>query len=68
MICTKKVNDWIRSGGEFDDVLDFDVVLRDPSRPTRLLPIYDSGDHLQPNNAGYNAAENAISLALFESH
>ncbi len=67
-IVRQKVNDWIRSSGEFDDVLDFDIVLRDPSHPTRLLPIYDSGDHLHPNNAGYIAAGNAIPLALLEGH
>src|ERR1700737_622876 len=67
-IVRQKVNDWIRSSGEFDDVLDFDVVLRDPSHPTRLLPIYDSGDHLHPNNAGYIAAGNAIPLAWLEVH
>ena len=66
-IVRQKVNDWIRSSGEFDDVLDFDVVLRDPSHPTRLLPIYDSGDHLHPNNAGYIAAGNAIPLALWKA-
>jgi lysophospholipase L1-like esterase len=67
-IVRQKVNHWIRTSGEFDGVLDFDVVLRDPSHPTRLLPIYDSGDHLHPNNAGYIAAGNAIPLALLEGH
>ena len=67
-IVRQKVNDWIRSSGEFDDVLDFDEVLRDPSHPTRLSPIYDSGDHLHPNNAGYIAVGNAIPVALFEGH
>ncbi len=66
-IVRQRVNDWIRSSGEFDDVLDFDVVLRDPNHPTRLLPIYDSGDHLHPNNAGYIAAGNAIPLALWKA-
>jgi lysophospholipase L1-like esterase len=61
----QKVNDWIRSGGEFDDVVDLDAVLRDPSRPQRLLPAYDSGDHLHPNDAGCAAEANAFSLALF---
>jgi len=65
-IVRQRVNDWIRSSGEFDDVLDFDAVLRDPNHPTRLLPIYDSGDHLHPNNAGYIAAGNAIPLALLK--
>jgi lysophospholipase L1-like esterase len=67
-IVRQEVNDWIRSSREFDDVLDFDGILRDPSHPTRLLPIYDSGDHLHPNNAGYIAAGNAIPLALLEGH
>jgi lysophospholipase L1-like esterase len=61
----QKVNDWIRGSGEFDGVVDLDAVLRDPSRPTQLLPAYDSGDHLHPNNAGCIAEGNAFPLALF---
>jgi lysophospholipase L1-like esterase len=45
----QKVNEWIRTSGEFDGVVDLDEVLRDPSHPERLLPNYDSGDHLHPN-------------------
>ena len=61
----QKVNDWIRSTDEFDGVVDLDAVLRDPGHPTRLLPAYDSGDHLHPNDAGCIAEGNAIPLALF---
>jgi lysophospholipase L1-like esterase len=61
----KKVNDWIRSSGEFDGVVDLDAAVRDPSHPTQLLPAYDSGDHLHPNNAGCRAEGNAFPLALF---
>ena len=61
----QEVNAWIRSSREFDAVVDFDEVLRDPSRPTRLLPAYDSGDHLHANDAGNVASANAIPLALF---
>jgi lysophospholipase L1-like esterase len=61
----QKVNDWIRGSGEFDGVVDLDAVLRDPRRPTQLLPAYDSGDHLHPNNAGCIAEGNAFPLALF---
>jgi lysophospholipase L1-like esterase len=64
----QEVNAWIRNGGEFDGVIDFDKVVRDPSHPTRLLPTYDSGDHLHPNNEGYIATGNAIPLALLEGH
>jgi len=59
------VNAWIRAPGHFDAVIDFDKVMRDPSRPDRLLPKYDSGDHLHPSPAGYRAMSDAIPLALF---
>lgn len=49
------VNRWIRESGEFDAFVDFDQLLRDPARPSRLAPAYDSGDHLHPNDAGYRA-------------
>jgi lysophospholipase L1-like esterase len=61
----EKVNEWIRSSGEFDGAVDLDAVLRDPSHPTQLLPAYDSGDHLHPNDAGCIAEGNAFPLALF---
>jgi lysophospholipase L1-like esterase len=59
------VNDWIRSNDEFDGVIDFDAVLRDPANTSRLLPAYDSGDHLHPNDLGYQAMGNAVPLELF---
>jgi len=64
----QKVNTWILSSGEFDAVVDLDKVLRDPARPTRLLPAYDSGDHLHPNNAGCAVEANAIPLTLFKEN
>ncbi|RZA30776.1 MAG: SGNH/GDSL hydrolase family protein, partial [Lysobacteraceae bacterium] len=36
------VNAWIRNHDEFDAVIDFDRATRDPVRPSRLLPAYDS--------------------------
>ena len=60
------VNDWIRSSKAFDAVIDFDQVVRDPDHPTRILPAYDSGDHLHPNDAGCAAEGNRVPLALFE--
>jgi lysophospholipase L1-like esterase len=60
-----RVNDWIRTSGRFDAVIDFDAATRDPAHPTRLLPAYDSGDHLHPNDAGYAAMADAIDLRLF---
>jgi lysophospholipase L1-like esterase len=63
----QEINTWIRSSGEFDAVIDFDQAVRDPNRPTQLLPSYDSGDHLHVNDAGNVAQVNAIPLALFDS-
>lgn len=63
----QRVNDWIRTSGAYDAVVDVDAVLRDPARPARLLPAYDSGDHLHPNDAGYEAMARAVPLAaLFD--
>jgi lysophospholipase L1-like esterase len=57
-------NDWMRTGKEYDGIVDFDQVMRDPSHPARMLPQYDSGDHLHPNDAGYQAMANAFNLAF----
>lgn len=59
------INRWIRGQGHFDAVIDFDQILRDPAHPDRLLPAYDSGDHLHPSPDGYRAMGDAVPLALF---
>jgi lysophospholipase L1-like esterase len=59
------LNEWIRSSGAYDAVIDFDRVTRDPAAPTTFLPAYDSGDHLHPGDAGYKAMGEAVDLALF---
>lgn len=56
----REVNQWIRDSGVFDAVVDMDAVLRDPAHPARLLPAYDSGDHLHPGDAGYQAMARAL--------
>ena len=60
------VNAWIRDGGAFDAVIDFDKGVRDPEHPARMLPVYDCGDHLHPSDAGYNRMGDIIDLALFD--
>lgn len=59
------INQWIRSATDFDGVVDFDAVTRDPAHPSRLLPAFDSGDHLHPSPAGYKAMGEAIPFTLF---
>lgn len=56
------VNFWIRTSGEFDGVVDFDAVVRDPQNPGQIKPQFDPGDHLHPNDAGYAAMAAAIDL------
>ena len=58
-----QVNEWIRTGGELDGFVDFDVAVRDPEHPTQILAAYDSGDKLHPNDAGYRAMAEAVELA-----
>jgi lysophospholipase L1-like esterase len=60
------LNKWIRSSREFDSVIDFDAALRDPKDPKNMLPAYDSGDHLSPNDDGYKAMADAIDLKLLD--
>jgi lysophospholipase L1-like esterase len=60
----QEVNAWMRSNRDFDAVVDIDRVVADPAHPARLLPAYDSGDHLHANDAGYAAAAGAIELSV----
>ncbi len=57
------VNRWIRTGGAFDGVADFDAAVRDPANPTRMLPQYDF-DGIHPSDAGHQALANAVNLSL----
>jgi lysophospholipase L1-like esterase len=65
-VTRKAVNEWIRTSGTFDGVIDFDKATRDSSDPDRMRPEYDGGDHLHPGDAGYKAMGDAIDLALFQ--
>jgi lysophospholipase L1-like esterase len=60
----QRINAWIRGSGEFDAVLDFDAVVRDPLNPLRILPAYDSGDHLHLGDAGNQAVADSVDLKL----
>lgn len=59
------VNQWIRSSGAFDAVVDFDAATRDPEHPKQFRPGFNNGDHLHPNDAGYQAMADAIDLSIF---
>jgi len=59
------VNNWIRTSGTFDGVVDFDKATQDPANPTHFSAAADSGDHLHPGDAGYKAMGDAVDLSLF---
>lgn len=59
------LNHWIRTSGAYDAVVDFDAATRDPQNPRRFRPEYDPGDHLHPNDKGYQAMADAVDLKLF---
>lgn len=65
-VLRQTVNDWIRSGGAFDAVVDFDAAVRDPANSDQLAAQYNGGDHLHLNDAGYQALANAIDLDAFK--
>jgi lysophospholipase L1-like esterase len=60
------VNAWIRSNTDADGVVDFDRAMQDTVDPLTLRPDLDSGDHLHPNDAGYETMANALELSLLE--
>jgi len=59
------INSWIKAPGHFDGAIDFATTMEDPSDHLHLNPTYDSGDHLHPNEAGYQKMGNSINLSLF---
>ncbi|WP_245687097.1 SGNH/GDSL hydrolase family protein [Streptacidiphilus griseoplanus] len=62
------VNDWIRNSGEFDAVTDFDALTRNPYDHQEILPFFDGGDHLHPNDKGMQAMADAVDLSALECH
>jgi lysophospholipase L1-like esterase len=61
----QKLNEWIRTSGDYDGVIDFDAAMRDPKDPLKIRENFQPGDWLHANDAGYKAMADAIDLALF---
>ncbi|MGD0560943.1 MAG: SGNH/GDSL hydrolase family protein [Streptosporangiaceae bacterium] len=61
-VTREQVNHWILTSGAFDASLDFSTVLENPADPDELLPAYNSGDSLHPNDAGYLAIADSVNL------
>lgn len=64
----QRVNQWIRTSGAFDAVLDFDRVSRNKTDVTRLADEYNTGDHLHLNVKGFQALADSIPLGLFQRY
>jgi lysophospholipase L1-like esterase len=62
----ESVNEFIRNGKAFDAVVDFEAATRDSQNPKRIRTEFDPGDHLHPNDAGYQAMADAIDLGIFK--
>lgn len=60
------LNNWIKTGGAFDGVVDFAAATADPANPLTFRAGYNIMDHLHPNDAGYQAMANAIDLSLLK--
>jgi lysophospholipase L1-like esterase len=58
------VNQWIRESKEFDGVIDFDAVARDPKRPSHIQAAFNSADNLHPGDSGYKAMADSVDLRL----
>jgi len=62
------INDWIRTSGKFDALIDFDKTVRDPKDPAKLLDEAQAGanDYLHLNEMGYRMMGGSIDLGLFK--
>jgi lysophospholipase L1-like esterase len=60
------VNNWIRTSGKFDAVIDMAAAICDPADPNKMLAIYDSGDHLHPSVAGLQKMADTVDVNLFQ--
>jgi lysophospholipase L1-like esterase len=60
----RQINTWMRTSGVFDAVAELEAVAADKNDPLRLAPLFDSGDKLHPNDAGYAAIARAFDLQI----
>jgi lysophospholipase L1-like esterase len=62
------LNQWIKTGGEFDGVVDFAPAVADPADPLSIRKDFNRADHLHPNDAGHQAMADAIDLSVITGH
>ncbi|MET9294984.1 GDSL-type esterase/lipase family protein [Streptomyces sp. NPDC003077] len=59
----RQVNEWIRTCGVFDAVLDVARAVEDPARADYLHPAFDSGDGMHLNDAGARVVAATVGAA-----
>jgi lysophospholipase L1-like esterase len=59
-----EVNEWIRTKGSFDSVVDFDKIMRDPANADLINAPFNC-DGIHPNARGYYAMGTSVPLDLF---
>lgn len=57
-------NEWVRSSGSFDAVIDFDQIMKDDIEPLKIKKGYAMFDQVHPNEKGGLYLANAIDLEL----
>ncbi len=60
-----RVNEWVRTSGHFDAVIDFDKTIRDP-QDTATMQAEAQSDYLHPNELGYQMMGKTPELSLFK--
>lgn len=66
-VVRQEVNHWMRTSGEFDAVIDSDLLVRDPECMSQLSTQYDSGDHLHLNHAGHLRVAQSVPLTVIRA-
>jgi lysophospholipase L1-like esterase len=60
------INNWIRTSGAFDAVIDLDLAMRDPTNPNRIAPgLTDEVLHF--NDEGYRALAASVDLGVLQT-
>ncbi|MDM5091435.1 SGNH/GDSL hydrolase family protein [Aeromonas bestiarum] len=67
-VVRQAVNHWMRTSGEFDAVIDSDLLVRDPKCIQQLSAQYDSGDHLHLNYEGHLRVAQSVPLAVIRAY
>ena len=58
------LNNWIKTGGAFDGVIDFAPSVADAADPLTFDKRFNDRDHLHPNDAGYKTMAESVNLTV----